>query len=420
MFRAENTNGNSHEANLLEPIYNLNWFQNNHSDVWRTEKKAMTPHVQRLLSEFDADLPLSKAWTIPSSWYHDPQWARAEQTAVFARSWQIVARAEQMARPGSYVTVDIGDHPILLTRDQSSNLHAFANVCRHRGARVATGESGTTDRLRCRYHGWTYDLAGALRGVPEFDGVENFCRDDYCLPAYRTAEWGPWVMVHQGANLMSDQELTSSYNALFNSLATRWPTSMAEQFQFVARREYQVECNWKVYVDNYLDGGYHVNTIHPALAGVLDYSQYHTIIDELTAVQVSPMRSPREGDDPSAAATRTGDNAYYWWLYPNFMINIYESAMDTNYVLPLSPKRCRVIFDFYFTDTSPDAMQRIAESLVVSDRIQAEDMDICADVQRGLQSDSFRAGRFSVRRESAGYFFHQCLARAMRQHLHGL
>src|SRR5205085_1884873 len=119
-----------------------------------------------------------------------------------------------------------------------------------------------------------------------------------------------------------------------------------ESLSFVERRTYDLACNWKVYVDNFLDGGYHVNTIHPGLAGVIDYSRYRTEIGGNTSVQISPLRPP---DPASAAASvRTGENAYYWWVFPNFMVNLYEGIMDTDLVLPLGPGHCRVVFDFYF------------------------------------------------------------------------
>ena len=113
---------------------------------------------------------------------------------------------------------------------------------------------------------------------------------------------------------------------------------------------------------------------------------------------------------------RSGGTAYYWWVFPNFMANVYGGIMDTNLVLPLGPSCCRVIFDFYFRETDGVAAQKfIAESITVAEQVQHEDMAICEDVQRGLTSGAFETGRFSVRREAAGYHFHQLLARHLQQ-----
>src|SRR5581483_8055003 len=103
----------------------------------------------------------------------------------------------------------------------------------------------------------------------------------------------------------------------------------------------------KVYVDNYLDGGYHVHTVHPGLADDLDYAHYRTEVHGHTSVQTSPLR-PAEG---AVGSVRGGDLAQYWWVFPNFMLNLYRGVMDTNLVLPLGPERCRVVFDFFFADT---------------------------------------------------------------------
>lgn len=355
---------------------------------------------------FDPNLPLEAARTIPSAWYFDPEFLRREARAVFGRTWQAVGRVDQVAEPGMYLTADIAGEPVAVVRDEAGSLHAFSNVCRHRAARVLTEPAGRATRLRCRYHGWTYDLAGQLRGVPEFDGVADFCREENGLPAFAAETWGPLVFV------ALDPAAAGPLATFLAPLQQRCQGCGIESLRFVERREYALECNWKVFVDNYLDGGYHVNTIHPALAGVLDYAQYRTEIAGLTSVQLSPLKPPpADAGDASAASVRTGDYAYYWWLFPNLMINLYEGIMDTNLVLPLTPTRCRVVFDFYFARTQSAAdRQFITKSIAVADRIQAEDIAICEDVQRGLASRYFDTGRFSVRREAGGYHFHRVLA----------
>jgi choline monooxygenase len=365
----------------------------------------MSTTLQELLHVFDPDLPLERARTIPSSWYFDPALYAAECRSVFGGNWQAVGRTDQVREPGQFFTGDVAGEPFVVVRGDDGELRAFFNVCRHRAARVLAEAEGRATRLRCRYHGWTYDLCGRLRGTPEFDGVADFRREANGLPPIAVAVWGPLVWVHLGP---PPQPLTDFLRPLPEQAA---PLKL-DALRFVARREYRLECNWKVFVDNYLDGGYHVNTVHPGLAGVLDYAQYHTEIAGHTAVQISPIK-PAEGD--AVAAVRVGENAYYWWVFPNFMLNIYQSVMDTNLVLPLGPDACRVIFDFYFSNTEgPEAEAFIKRSIDVAHQIQLEDLGICEEVQRGLKSRSFATGRFSVRREAAGYHFHRLLARQLR------
>jgi phenylpropionate dioxygenase-like ring-hydroxylating dioxygenase large terminal subunit len=360
------------------------------------------------LAAFDPNLPLAAARTIPATWYSDPEVFELERRAVFNASWQVVGRTEQVSDPGQFVTAEIAGTPVVAVRNDAGELGAFINVCRHRAARVATEPAGTESRLRCRYHGWTYDLRGQLRGTPEFDGVANFRREDNGLVPLAVDVWGPtvWARIAQG-----DQSLSEFLTPLPEQMA---PLGL-EQLKWAERREYDLACNWKVYVDNFLDGGYHVNTIHPGLAGALDYSQYRTEIAGNTSVQISPLKPPDAIRDPAVGKVRTGGMAYYWWVFPNFMVNVYGGIMDTNLVLPLGPDRCRVIFDFYFRVTEgPAARQFIADSIAVAEQVQQEDMAICEDVQRGLASGAFETGRFSVRREAAGHHFHVLLARRLQ------
>src|SRR5262249_44105838 len=134
----------------------------------------MTPSLTQLLANFDADRPLDRAETIPASWYFDAELADCERRVVFGDSWQAVGRAEQVADAGSFLTAEVAGEPILVVRDSDGVLRAFFNVCRHRAAPLLTEPCGRTTKLRCRYHGWTYDLTGRLRGTPEFDGVSGF------------------------------------------------------------------------------------------------------------------------------------------------------------------------------------------------------------------------------------------------------
>jgi choline monooxygenase len=182
--------------------------------------------------------------------------------------------------------------------------------------------------------------------------------------------------------------------------------------RFFARKSYTLACNWKVYVDNYLDGGYHVPHLHKGLNSVLDYREYTIKNSRHYSLQSSPMVANEE--HAQVAATRTGERAYYYWLYPNFMINIYEGVMDTNLVVPLGVDRCAVHFDFYFKDVSETARRHNEESVAVSERIQDEDVGICESVQRGLKSRAYGAGRLSVRREAGEHLFHRLLARDLK------
>jgi len=177
--------------------------------------------------------------------------------------------------------------------------------------------------------------------------------------------------------------------------------------KFVKRVEYPLQCNWKVFIDNYLDGGYHINTLHPALAGVIPYSDYRSELFSRSSLQTAPLK-PKTGD--GVLQVRKG-TAQYWWLYPNLMINLYEGVMDVNVVIPEAVDRCRVIFDFYFEDVSQENSHFIDESLKVAHQVQLEDQEICQEVQKGLESAYYQSGPFSLLREQTAYHFHQLISK---------
>jgi len=361
--------------------------------------------LSALLSLYDADAPLEAASTIPAAWYRDERIAELERERVFGRNWIAVGRADQVAAAGQFFTVELAGEPLVLVRGNDGALRAFFNVCRHHAAAVATVPCGTAQHLRCPYHGWTYGLDGSLKGAPEFAGVCNFDRDANGLIPVRVAVWEQFVFV-----TICDQ--APPLPEFLGDLPERVAPLGLGNIHFFQRQTYTLRCNWKVYVDNYLDGGYHVPHLHKGLNSVLDYKEYTIENGRHYCLQSSPVVSSDE--HVSFAATRTGDRAYYYWIYPNFMINVYEGVMDTNLVLPVAPDACMVQFDFFFADVSEGRRAHNAESVAVSDRVQAEDVDICESVQRGLRSRAYGAGRLSVRREAGEHLFHRLLARDVR------
>ena len=362
----------------------------------------MEPSLNDILDSYDAAAPLAQAYTIPAAWYTDPRVAHLELQSVFSRNWQAVGRLAQLEKPGDYLTASVANEPIVVVRGRDGKLRAFYNVCRHHAMTVMNEPCGHAEHMRCPYHGWTYNLEGELRGMTEFEGVKNFERADNGLVPVRVEPWENFVFVNLDPNAASLHDFLGSLVKLVKPLGFG-------QLKFVERRSYIQNCNWKVYVDNFLDGGYHVPHMHKGLNSVLDYTNYTIENVDRCCVQSSPV-SVDAKSEASAAATRKGDRAYYFWQYPNFMLNWYEGYLDTNLVLPLGVDRCEVIFDFYFGDTSEANLPYVRESMGVSELVQQEDIVICDGVQRGLSSRAYQAGRLSVRREAGEHLFHRLLA----------
>jgi choline monooxygenase len=357
--------------------------------------------LKQALSDYNEAAPLAEASTIPASWYIDSRIADLERKTVFGKTWQMVGRIDQVDEPGKFVTADVAGEPIVVVRGNDQQLRAFYNVCRHHAAAVVMEPCGQASILRCPYHGWNYGLDGALKGMPEFDGVKNFERERNGLIPVKVEIWEKFIFVNLDPH-------AGSLNDFLGGLVKRAAPLGLSKLTFFDRLTYDIHCNWKVFVDNFLDGGYHVPHLHKGLNSVLDYKQYTIENEDRYCLQSSPMVS---GDEDAATTnTRKGDRAWYFWQHPNLMINCYEGYMDTNLVLPLDVDHCRVIFDFYFSDVSEKAQEYNKQSVAVSDRVQGEDLGICEAVQRGLKSRAYGAGRLSVRREAGEHLFHRLLA----------
>jgi choline monooxygenase len=372
---------------------------------------AVEGTLEQVIASYDPSRPLETAWTIPASWYVDSRVARLERDTVFSRSWQMIGRSGQVAEPGSFVTAEIAGEPVVCVRGSDGVLRAFFNVCRHHAAAVETRPEGKTHLLRCPYHGWTYSLQGELKGTPDFKGVCDFDRAASGLAPVSAAEWEGFVFVR----LASDGPTLSEF---LGPLVEQFRPLNLAGLHFVERRRYAFDCNWKVFVDNYLDGGYHVPHLHRGLDSVLDYANYQIENGARYCLQWSPVVA--EGAEAQTGAVRTGDRALYYWIYPNFMVNWYEGLMDTNLVLPLGVDKTEVLFDFYFADVSDESRARNAASIAVGQRIQDEDTAICHSVQKGLKSRAYQAGRLSVRREGGEHLFHRLLAADLKSGLAGV
>ena len=366
----------------------------------------MPSSLSQVLDSYNDQSPLAEAHAIPASWYIDERVAELERQRVFGGAWQMVARVDQLLRPGQFVTTQMAGEPIVVVRSNDCELRAFYNVCRHHAAAVVTEAEGSASIFRCPYHGWSYGLDGALKGAPEFEGVCGFDRAQNGLVAIRLDSWEQFVFVNLDSGAMS-------LGAFLGGLVERVGPLGLSSLHFFERRTYRLHSNWKVFVDNYLDGGYHVPHLHKALNSLLEYRQYTIENEDRYCLQSSPMVSSDE--DAATSATRQGERARYFWQYPNFMINLYQGYMDTNLVLPDGVDHCKVVFDFYFDDVSEAAAARNRHSIAVAERINDEDVGICESVHRGLHSRAYRAGRLSVRREAGEHLFHRLLAADLKR-----
>jgi choline monooxygenase len=352
---------------------------------------------------FPFDPNIARAATIPARLYNDPVYLELERERIFAHTWQLVGRSDQVKEHGQFFTTAVGNDPIVILRDRDT-LRGFYNVCLHRAGPVAQG-CGKRSTLQCRYHGWTYDLTGTLIRAPEMQGVERFDPAEMHLVPIQVATWGPLVF----ANL--DGKAPPLIEVL-EDVPRRVAPFRCGEMQYVTRKEWDIACNWKIYVDNYLEG-YHLPVVHPGLHKELDYDNYRVEPHRYSSIQHAPLRAVHGGNpdrkyDP--AKTDVGE-AVYVWLFPNMMLNVYMGQMQTNVVIPRGHDRCTVVFEWYaeHPPADPAGDAEWTKLLVFSDEIQREDIEICEIVQRNLRSRIYDRGRYSAARENGVHHFHSLL-----------
>ena len=345
------------------------------------------------MTTYQFDSRLSYASTIPSSYYIDSATLDAEQRKVFGRTWQLAGHAEKVRENGAFFTADVAGEPLLIVRGSDGELRALSNVCRHRAGPVAKGE-GKRPVLQCGYHGWTYGLDGRLLKTPEMEGIECFDRESMSLPRFQIGTWNDLLFV----NL---DPAAPPLHDFLGDLATVSFTG-----RLAARKDWTVGCNWKVYVDNYLEG-YHIPIVHPGLFREIDYPKYRTETRRNYSIQHAPLKKPERIRIVDGA-----NEAEYFWVYPNLMLNVYPDNFSTNLVVPLGHDRTLTIFEWYFRDPE-SARPQIEETISFSDEVQLEDIAICEAVQRGLRSSTYTSGRYSPVRENGVHHFHGLYAADM-------
>ena len=409
--------------------------------------------VRLSLDSFDPSLPIESARMPPSSWYLSDAFMRAEMGGIFSRTWQVACRADQVARSGQYVaTYTANGEPVLITRGSDGILRAFANVCRHHAARVAEG-CGVAKEFVCPYHAWTYNQEGRLTKATRIKGMKDFSAGKVGLTPLGVEQWGPLVFVNHhpdesipppprrpspphvddqssihtpsGEAPISDKPWRRSVSEQLAPAAQAmdglppptpglptWSNGDSNNFHFLQRRVYEINCNWKVYCDNYLDGGYHIPALHRGLLDELDMSTYSTTLHPSLSIQTCQSVSHRVGTAP-----------VYAFLFPNLAINRYGDWLDTNLVLPVSPERCVVVFDWFHRHAPSEGEEpskrqtELLQSLQASLTIQDEDVGISESVQCGLGSGSYDAGRYAPSVETGELHFHKLLHAALNEHV---
>ena len=352
------------------------------------------------------DASPSRSLSLRAEAYTAPQWFRADQDAILARSWQWVCHVEKLRDPGAYLACEVAGRPIAIVRDQQGELRAFYNVCKHRAHELLRGQ-GTTSRIMCPYHAWVYRLDGQLARAPHTENLEGFSTDDICLDQVRVEEFCGFIFI----NLNADATPLAEASGNLGTEIRHWAPDI-DQLTFGHRLTYDIKSNWKNVVDNFLEC-YHCPTAHKDFCDLVDMDTYKVTTHGIYSSHMADAgKGVNSAYDVSNATVRTHA---VWWLWPTTCLMRYpgRSSMIVLNIIPVGPDRTLETYDFFLETPDPDPMELDAIRYL-DEVLQVEDIGLVESVQRGMNTPAFQQGRIVNDPDGSGKSEHAV------HHFHGL
>ena len=311
-----------------------------------------------------------------------------ERAAVFANSWRLIGHENMLPEPGDFLTDDLAGWPVLAVRGSDGNVRAFHNVCPHRAGPLAEAPQGHCEgAITCRYHGWQFTFEGRLKSARDFGAAEGFDPRGHGLAPIRLEIWRGFLFA-----TLSDE--APAIREMMRPVDASWAEAPVQPFAL--RRSHTIRCDWKVYVENYLEG-YHVPLIHPGLDAEIDSAKYRVLMDGDIAVHTAP---PRKADNVYAG--------YWAWAWPWLGINVYEHGVMMERITPVGPEETRLDYLYFF---DPARRSELDDMLKLSDAVTDEDLRMCETVHRNITGGAYKAGPLSPRHEGAVAWFQARLRR---------
>ena len=344
-----------------------------------------------------APVSMANAVTLPASYYHDPSIYAAEQQKLFFKDWMLFCHEALLKTPGSYVAYTVAGRPVFVIRGKDGALKSFHNVCRHRASMVLKEGHGTTAVLRCMYHGWVYDTDGHLCKTPGFGGDEA----DLCQ---RTSLFPVHVQSRDGLVFICMADKAPDFETSLGDLPAALTGLGLADYKFFSRAVHPMKCNWKTYIENYMEG-YHIPAIHPELNKDVDFATYKVIPGKRIARHETGLKADRAKD--------AVNNGVWVWLWPNVALNIYKNGMNLEIVMPTGPDTSELRYCYLFRDISDAAAVENQKAIDLSFLVTQEDIDICEIVQRNLAAGVYRTGELSPRHENGLAYFQNLVAETL-------
>jgi choline monooxygenase len=361
--------------------------------------------MRDFLPPLSIDADIRTARTLPAAFYREAAYWQAAKEALFLPSWQYIGSSASLPQPGHAhpfrLLPDYLDEPLLLSHD-GKQVHCLSNVCTHR-ANLIVESPGPCRELRCRYHGRRFGMDGRFRSMPEFQDAADFPSEADHLPAGELHSWGPLHFI----SLRPKSSFQDWLAPVRERLAWLPIDAFAHSPHVI--QTYEIHAHWALYCDNYLEG-FHIPFVHPGLNQVLSYPDYRYELFPGGSLQVGEAKKDDAVFDipPGYADHGKLIAAYYFWLFPNLMLNFYPWGLSLNLVEPVSRSKCRVRFETYLW--KPELYD--AGSQQDLHQTELEDESVVENVQSGIQSRLYDRGRYSPKMEVAVHHFHRLIAAA--------
>ena len=334
--------------------------------------------------------------TAPAALYRDPARYAEERKTIFGRSWLFMAHESELKSEGDVVTATIAGFPLLVVRT-ADGVKGFHNVCRHRAGPLMDQDRGNcSGGFVCKYHGWAYTLDGRLRNARDFGAASGFDPRDYGLVPLKVETWRSFVFVN------ADLQATA-LSAALAPLERKLSGRTFDHLVHAERRTHDIACNWKLYVENYLEG-YHIPNVHPLLNAQVDALKYEVTVDGAICFHNAP---PKDDD------ARFYDGVWAFAL-PHLGVNSYgDDGLMMERMVPLAPGLTRLVYDYYLPPHVASDQQTKQRILGTSAIVTSEDKWICEKVQVNIDAGIYQAGILSPKHEAGVAWFQKYFSAAM-------
>ncbi len=362
----------------------------------------MAPPDSRDSTSFEADQARTAAGarTLPGEYYTAAEIYRTERERIFSRAWTYVGHVSQVAEAGDFFAARVDGESLLVTRARDGRIRAFYNVCRHRGSRLCTEDSGRFGGgIQCPYHAWTYELDGRLRAAPTMDEVAGFDRAEWPLRQAALESLDGFLFV----SLATAPE---PFSEVFAPLAGKFAAWRVPELASAHRTEYRVEANWKLLFQNYSEC-YHCPNVHPILNRLTPYRDSTNDLEEGPFLG-GPMRLAAGAGasmtmNGRACAAPLGGVAgpdlelvYYYTVFPNLFVSLHPDYVLVHRSEPEGPSSTRIVCDWYF---HPEAVETEgfdpSGAVEFWDMTNRQDWELCRISQEGIASRAYSPGPYS-------------------------